>query len=574
MTATRILIGLLLLVVLGVPFVVKPRGSGEEIPADAPVLVVVTPHVQQIRSEFGAAFDAWHRREHGSAVRVDFRTPGGTSEIRRLLEAQYQAAARRIIERLRESDPAALADEDLDVASLFETGSMDFDLMFGGGSYDHGTLRDGVTVTYEVDGATRRATIPLSEPAGFAQARLDEWFGTVNRIGSQRLYDPEQYWIGTALSSFGIVYNRDVLRELGLPEPASFDDMTDHRLHGWVGLADPRQSGSITTTMDSILGNSGWDEGWRILRSMCANTVYFTNSSTKPPMDVSQGDAAMGLAIDFYGRGQAQVVMRPGETAETSRVGYADPANVYVDADPISILRGCAHPELSRRFIEFTLSEEGQALWQFPARGDDEGLGPVRHELRRMPVLPVMYDKYLDRFVDRVNPFDLASDVANPGWRTGVQMMLGCLAIDSAEEQRAAWRAIGTASEEPGFDPTTLSEMKSMFFSWPRTRITRIRNLPGFDALPEPVIELIDGRGLLSAQELLAEAGRAGLSPDALEAVRAFASQEISLVFSEANYRAVRDEWRDAGDSERNRLAYTAFFRDRYAEIVRLGSAR
>ena len=52
----------------------------------------------------------------------------------------------------------------------------------------------------------------------------------------------------------------------------------------------------ITTTFDTILSNSGWDEGWRILRAMCANTRYFTNQSTKPPIDVGQGEVYGTLA--------------------------------------------------------------------------------------------------------------------------------------------------------------------------------------------------------------------------------------------------------------------------------------
>src|SRR5690606_17069006 len=178
------------------------------------------------------------------------------------------------------------------------------------------------------------------------------------------------YWLGTALSGFGIVYNRDVLEELGLPEPESFDDLTAFGYFNLLALADPRMSGSVTTTYESILNNQGWDSGWRTLREMAANSRYFATSSTRPPIDVSQGDAAAGLAIDFYGRGQAQEVMAAGETAETSRVGYVDPKGaVYIDADPVSILRGGPSPELAQRFVEFLLTDEAQALWQMRVYG-------------------------------------------------------------------------------------------------------------------------------------------------------------------------------------------------------------
>ncbi|QYU67954.1 ABC transporter substrate-binding protein [Leptolyngbya sp. 15MV] len=293
----KILIFAALAIILGVPFALRPQASRDESQRDAVRLIIVTPHIEQIRFEFAAGFDRWHRRVHGRPAVIDWRTPGGTSEIIKLLQAQYTAAIKRGVVDHR--DPRNV---------VVPAGAIGFDLMFGGGSFDHTRLKlgDGVeavnAVSADLHGPPHVFRVPMSVPAGFTQEFLDRVFGE-NRIGNQPLYDPEQFWIGTALSSFGIVYNRDALAKLGVPEPDSFEDLTDPRLAGGVALADPRQSGSVTTTLDSILNNYGWERGWRILREMAANTRYFTNSAPKPPLDISAGEAAAGLAIDFYGRG-------------------------------------------------------------------------------------------------------------------------------------------------------------------------------------------------------------------------------------------------------------------------------
>lgn len=320
-------------VLIGVPFLTRLGGDSHA--SDGRTLIVVTPHVQQIQDEFARGFSDWHERVHGEPVYIDYRIPGGTSEIRRQLEAEYKA-------RLADSTfPVEQSSDRIEV--FMEPGTIGADLMFGGGSYDHGTLARGVEATVTTpDGETFETRVPMAIPAGLTPDELDTIFGD-NRIGTQTLYDPDQYWIGTALSSFGIISNNDVLDRLGVPTPTAFEDLTDPRLFGWVALADPRQSGSITTTFDSILGNYGWDGGWRILREMCGNARYFTAQSTKPPADVSAGDAAVGLAIDFYGRGQAQTV---AEAGDPDRVTYIDPpGEVYIDADPITILRGGPDPE-------------------------------------------------------------------------------------------------------------------------------------------------------------------------------------------------------------------------------------
>ncbi|MBM4107760.1 MAG: extracellular solute-binding protein [Phycisphaerae bacterium] len=512
----RVLIGVAFLVVLGVPLVLRPSTAGRGPGADAPTLIVVTPHVAQIREEFSASFSEWHRRTHGTAVRVDYRTPGGTSEIVRQLQAQFSVAIRS----------GHIAPD-----GSCRPGAIPVDLMFGGGSFDHGRLKagEGVVVTSaDGEGKPVRRNLPMSVPAGFPQERLDSWFGE-NSIGAETLYDPDQHWIGTALSSFGIVYNKDVFARLGLPAPTRFEDLADPRLTGWIGLADPRQSGSVTTAMDAVLSGKGWEAGWRLLREMSANTRYFTNSSTKPPLDVSQGEVAAALAIDFYGRAQAQALLRPGQDPDSTRVGYVDPKGaVYIDADPISILRGGPNPELARRFVEFCLTEEAQALWQFPALANPRSasnpagahgqrMGPAVYELRRLPVRRVMYEKHGEHLIDKVDPFELASKTRPAGWRTAIGLMMGAFGIDNAHGQREAWVALNRARGSPGFPAEALAEMEWLFYGWPTT--------------------LVNG---------------------------------AELEFTRENYAAIRAAWRDPASMARSAIRYTNWFRDAYRRVVEL----
>lgn len=558
----------LLVALLGVPFIMASGRQDARGADDARRLIIVTPHTQQIRDEFGQAFSEWHLREYAEPVRVDFRTPGGTSEIRRQLEAQFRAAAAAGQIDLPE-DPAA-------EGPTVTPGVIGYDLMFGGGSYDHSTLKAGIRV--KVEGAD--VDLPMSIPADIDPDTLDQLFGP-NTIGTQQLYDPGRYWIGTALSSFGIVYNRPVYERLGLEPPRNFRDLTDPRLRGWLALADPRLSGSITTTFDSILGNQGWEDGWKTLRAMSGNARYFTNSATKPPLDVGAGEAAAGLAIDFYGRGQAQVLAEGGK----DRLGYVEPKGaVYIDADPVSIIRGAPDPELANRFVRFTLTEEAQALWQFPAlrreaaRDNppgpaDEPMGPQVYELRRMPIRRVMYEKYLPHFMDQVDPFELASDISNPGWRTGVQMMMGAFGIDSADQCRAAWAAIARAESDPDFPKAELQAMRDLFFSFPKTPVTLLRNHHAFQTLSPATTDALppDRTLTLDAAQNLLRSGALSSTPDAEAELNALlATDPRPLPFTQSSYAAVRNEWRNPAVEARCRIAYTTYFRDAYADIQRM----
>lgn len=412
-TPSRIAVLVCFFALLGVPFLFRP--SQPPPPADARRLIIITPHNEQIRWEFARAFDEWHYDNYGERVNVIYSVPGGTTEIRRMLVAQFSAAA----EAGRE--PGG-----------------DADLVFGGGSYEHTLLKRGVRVF--VNGEHR--DVPISTPVDFDDRWLYEIYGP-NVIGDTQLYDPDKHWFGTALSGFGIVYNRDVLRNRGLPEPTHWEQLCDPALRGWVALVNPGQSGSITTAFDTILQRRGWEHGWRVLRRAAANARYFSASALKPPTDVSQGNAAMGICIDFYGRYQAQALVAAGRA---DRVGYVDPPGATtIDPDPISMLRNAPHPEVARRFIQFCLTEQAQALWQFHVDdGHADGLGPRRFELRRLPVLRSVYEKHMQRMVDEVNAFDLAAplDDPHPDFRSFVVVMFSAMAMDTHHDLVRAWDAI------------------------------------------------------------------------------------------------------------------------------------
>jgi len=151
MKLAQILLALAMAVVLGIPFAIRAGSSSPRPAANAQTLIVITPHVQQIQVEFARAFARWYDREHpdGPPARLDFRQPGGTSDILRQLRAQYAAAAK---------NPDLFDPETL----TFTKGAIPADVLFGGGSYDHDLLKKGIEI--RLDPADPDAMIDLFEP--------------------------------------------------------------------------------------------------------------------------------------------------------------------------------------------------------------------------------------------------------------------------------------------------------------------------------------------------------------------------------------------------------------------------
>src|SRR5207344_2093657 len=88
---------------------------------------------------------------------------------------------------------------------------------------------------------------------------------------------------------------------------------------------------------------------------------YFTDSSSKIPHDVGQGNASAGMCIDFYGHSYARELT--GLSGHPRLVWIAPRGGTTLSADPVAVLKGAPDPEIAQDFVEFCLSPAGQRLW-------------------------------------------------------------------------------------------------------------------------------------------------------------------------------------------------------------------
>jgi ABC-type glycerol-3-phosphate transport system substrate-binding protein len=190
----------------------------------------------------------------------------------------------------------------------------------------------------------------------------------------------------------------------------------------------------------------GWKMGLALIQRISANARYFSDTSTKIPLDVLRGDAAAGMCIDFYGRAAEESVRR---SDGSSRVGFVMPVGgTSISVDPIALMRGAPDPELATAFIEFVLGENGQKLWTY--RPGSPG-GPDRHALRRLPVRRDLYTPGHLRFMNDAGemPYEKAGAfVYHPSWTAAafspLRFLLRVLCVDAHAEQKQAWHELAS----------------------------------------------------------------------------------------------------------------------------------
>ncbi len=155
-----------LLLVLTGPFLLKPSDSTTPGHWDRK-LVILTPHTDRIREEFGHAFAAHWQATTGETLYIDWRVPGGTSEIAMLIKSEFSAAfqqhwqtvmkgrwsssiAQNFLSAKIEPPKAgeALADEQrARLAFLDSNIGIGIDVFFGGGAYDFEQQAKAGTIT-------------------------------------------------------------------------------------------------------------------------------------------------------------------------------------------------------------------------------------------------------------------------------------------------------------------------------------------------------------------------------------------------------------------------------------------
>lgn len=473
-----------MVIVVALPFWMRPA-EAEQTQQSEKTLVVVSPHNDTIRGEFASAFGDYIEAKTGERVRIDWRDLGGTSDISKFIDGSYRAAfenhwrnklKRKWKTKGKSPGDAAVSkstpdntpgdDTELDQARrefLKSEVGIGIDLFFGGGPY---YFKRHAGRGHLVDSG-----IFDKEPSWFSDEVIP--YTTSGEV----MYDKERRWVGNCLSSFGILFNIDFLDRIGADAPEQWSDLGDSKFFGAVALADPTKSGSANTAFEMLIQqqlakaissidptkvvdqekaefdalDSGWTEGLNLIQRISANARYFTDQSTKIPYDVSQGNAAAGMTIDFYGRTSNE---RLRKDDGTSRAVFVAPVGgTSIGADPIGMFRGAPHPELALEFIHFVLSPAGQRLWHY--RTDAPG-GPKVHALRR---LPIRMDAYTEEELkyssdpdvmpyERAKQFYYEAEWTAPHFNL-IKFIIQVMCLETHEELQEAWSVL----VETGFPP-------------------------------------------------------------------------------------------------------------------------
>ncbi|MDD3127616.1 MAG: hypothetical protein PHT27_08375, partial [Candidatus Izemoplasmatales bacterium] len=106
-----------LVVLIAIPFLLRPAGERDIFENAPEKIVIITPHTESVRNEFSRAFREYYKRKHGSDIAVEWRNVGGTSDIVRFIADRFEVQRKN--------------------GSFSPDANIGIDLFFGGGQFDH-----------------------------------------------------------------------------------------------------------------------------------------------------------------------------------------------------------------------------------------------------------------------------------------------------------------------------------------------------------------------------------------------------------------------------------------------------
>lgn len=192
-----------------------------------------------------------------------------------------------------------------------------------------------------------------------------------SHITDSHFKDADGYWYGIYKGILGFMWNKDSIKEANVTAPSTWDDLIKTDYKKMITWSAPTTAGTAKLVVNTMVQKkaagkkttykndagesvSCYDDtaAMAYFKSLDANTVEYTKSGSGASKKVGNGECKIG--IGFLHDVLTQIVNNKYTT-----IGMAAPSDgTAFEVGATGILKGCKHPELAKKFIDFALSPE------------------------------------------------------------------------------------------------------------------------------------------------------------------------------------------------------------------------
>jgi iron(III) transport system substrate-binding protein len=160
--------------------------------------------------------------------------------------------------------------------------------------------------------------------------------------------------VGIYAGALGYSFNVTELNRRRIAAPRCWADLIKPEFRGEVQVADPNTSGTAYTMLATLVQLMGEEPAFTYLRALHRNVNQYTRSGAAPARAAATGETLVG--ITFLHDAVAQKV----NGAPVEIVGPCEGTGYEIGS--MSIIRGARNMDNARRFYDWALTAEAQAL--------------------------------------------------------------------------------------------------------------------------------------------------------------------------------------------------------------------
>jgi iron(III) transport system substrate-binding protein len=176
---------------------------------------------------------------------------------------------------------------------------------------------------------------------------MQDWSVQQWKTGKQRT-------VGIYAGALGFGFNTELLAKKNLPEPRCWADLVKPEYKGEVQVANPHSSGTSYTMVASLVQILGENGAFDYLRKLNTNVNQYTKSGAAPIVAAGRGETLIGIVFMHDAITQAVRNFPIKTVAPCEGTGY--------EIGSMSIIAGARNMESARKFYDWALSAEAQAL--------------------------------------------------------------------------------------------------------------------------------------------------------------------------------------------------------------------
>lgn len=183
------------------------------------------------------------------------------------------------------------------------------------------------------------------------------------------LNDPQssQAWYGNDAYFNAICFNEAVARQLNLPKPATWNDLTKPVYKGHIAMPNPASSGTGYMQVSAWLQSMGETKGWDYMQKLDHNMAHYTHSGSKPCVQAGMGEVAIGISMASRGA-KLKTQGAPLDVILPQGIGW--------ESEAVGLVK---ESEAAKRVVDWSVSKAANELYieTYPVVGHQDVSKPV-----------------------------------------------------------------------------------------------------------------------------------------------------------------------------------------------------